>query len=266
MKKVEKTKRKRELSRKAPEKKLLVPLKNKAGRGSSGRITVRHKGGGAKRKYRMVDFGESKKDIPAEVLALEYDPNRTAFLALLEYEDGEKSYRLAPHGLKVGDKVICSEKAPLKRGNRMKLKSIPVGTMVFNIEFEPGRGGKIVRSAGAGARVLGTEGKYISLTMPSGEVRKILAESYATIGTVSNPEWRYVQIGKAGKSRHRRKRPTVRGSAMNPVDHPHGGGEGRTPIGLKFPKTRQGKPARGVKTRKKKWTDKLIVKRRRKKK
>ncbi len=266
MKKIKKIKERKNLSKKAPEKKLLTPLKNKAGRGNSGRITVRHKGGGAKRKYRMIDFGENKKDVKAKVLALEYDPNRTAFIALLEYEDGEKRYRLAPYDLKEGDEVLCSEKTPIKKGNRMKLKNIPVGTIVFNIELEPGQGGKIVRSAGAGARVLGTEGKYTSLNMPSGEVRKILAESYATIGTVSNPEWRYVQIGKAGKSRHRRKRPTVRGSAMNPVDHPHGGGEGRAPIGLKYPKTPWGKHARGVQTRKKKWTDKLIIKRRKKKK
>ncbi len=258
--------RKSELSKKAPEKKLLVSLKNKAGRGSSGRITVRHKGGGAKRKYRIIDFKQDKKDIPGEVLALEYDPNRTAFIALLKYEDGEKRYRLAPDKLKAGDKVLCSDKAPVKRGNRMKLKNIPVGTMVFNIELEPDRGGKIVRSAGSSAKVLAIEGKYTNLAMPSGEIRKILAESFATVGTVSNPEWRYVQIGKAGKSRHRRKRPTVRGSAMNPVDHPHGGGEGRTPIGLKYPKTPWGKHARGVQTRKKKWTDKLIIKNRKKKK
>jgi len=253
------------LTKKKPEKRLLLVLKKKAGRGKSGRITVRHRGGGAKRKYRLVDFGQEKKNIPAEVLALEYDPNRTAFLALLQYEDKEKRYRLAPFGLKVGDKIICSEKAEVKKGNRMKLKSVPIGTMVYNIELEPNRGGKIVRSAGSAAKVLALEGKYVNLEMPSTEIRKVLAENYATIGTVSNPEWRYVQLGKAGKSRYRRKRPTVRGSAMNPVDHPHGGGEGRAPIGLKFPKTPWGKPARGVKTRKKKWTDKLIIKRRKKK-
>jgi len=214
----------------------------------------------------MVDFGQEKINIPAKVIALEYDPYRTAFIALLEYEDGDRRYRLASHDLKVGDRVICAEKTEIKNGNRMKIKNIPVGTMVYDIELIPGRGGKIVKSAGAAARVLAHEGKYTNLEMPSGEIRMVLQECYATVGTVSNPGWRYVNIGKAGSSRLRRRRPVVRGKAMNPCDHPHGGGEGRTSIGLKHPKTLWGKPAYGVKTRKKKWTDKYIIQRRKKKK
>jgi len=213
----------------------------------------------------MVDFKQQKIDIPAKVLSLEYDPYRTAFLMLLEYEDGEKRYRLAPEKIKVGDKVICKEKAPLERGNRAKLKNIPVGSVVYNIELIPGEGGKIVRSAGSSAKVLAHEEKYANLEMPSGEVRKIFANSFASIGEVSHSEWRYEIAGKAGYSRRKGTRPRVRGSAMNPVDHPHGGGEGRTGIGLKHPKTPWGKPALGVKTRKKRWTNKLIIKRRKKK-
>lgn len=255
------------LTKKKPEKRLIRSLRKKAGRGSSGRITVRHKGGGAKRLYRIVDFGQEKINIKAKVIALEYDPYRTAFISLLEYEDGEKRYRIAPFELKVGDNIICAEKAEIKTGNRMKVKNIPVGTLIYNIELEPDRGGKIVRSAGSSAKVLAHEGKYATLQMPSSEVRKILKECYATVGTVSYPEWRYVRIPKAGRSRLRGKRPTVRGSAMNPVDHPHGGGEGRSPIGLKYPKTPWGKPALGVKTRKKKkWTNTYIIKTRKKKK
>ena len=253
------------LTKKEPEKSLLVSLKKKAGRSNTGRITVRHRGGGAKKLYRIIDWGEEKLDIPGKVIAIEYDPYRTAFIALVEYEDGTKRYRLAPAELKVGDEVICSEKTEIKIGNRMKLKNIPVGTMVYNIELEPGRGGKLVRAAGASAKILAHEGKYTNLKMPSGEIRKILQECYATIGMVSHPEWRYEKIGKAGRVRRMGRRPTVRGSAMNPVDHPHGGGEGRAGIGLKHPKTPWGKPALGVKTRKKKWTDKLIIQRRKKK-
>jgi large subunit ribosomal protein L2 len=254
------------LSKKKPEKRLLLTLKNRAGRNNQGRITVRHKGGGVKKRYRIVDFGQNKIDIKAKVASIEYDPYRTAFLMLLEYEDKEKRYRIAPEGAKVGDEVICKDKAVLKKGNRMKIKNVPVGTGVFNIELVPGQGGKIIRSAGSTAKILAHEGKYTNLQMPSGEIRKVNSESFATIGGVSHSEWRYVVIGKAGSSRRKGKRPAVRGSAMNPVDHPHGGGEGRTSIGLKHPKTPWGKPALGVKTRKKKkWTNKLIIQRRKKK-
>jgi large subunit ribosomal protein L2 len=254
------------LSKKKPEKGLLLTLKTRAGRGSSGRITVRHKGGGVKRRYRIVDFDQKKLDIPAKVIALEYDPYRTAFLMLLEYNDGKKRYRLAPDKIKVGDPIICSEKAELKIGNRMRIANIPVGTIVYNIELIPELGGKIVRSAGSSAKVLAHEGKYTDLELPSGEVRKVFQKCYATVGNVSYPEWRYVNVRKAGVSRLKGKRPRVRGTAMNPVDHPHGGGEGRSGIGMKHPKTPWGKPALGVKTRKKKkWTNKYIIKRRKKK-
>lgn len=254
------------LTRKEPEKKLLLALKKKGGRTNSGRITVRHRGGGVKRLYRLVDFGQRKIDMPAKVVALEYDPYRTAFLMLLEYKDGEKCYQIAPAEIKVGDEVVSAEKAEIKLGNRMKLKNIPVGTMVYSIELEPGRGGKIVRSAGNAAKVLAHEGKYTTLELPSSEVRKVLQEGFATIGMVSHPEWRYTILRKAGRNRLKGKRPTVRGKAMNPCDHPHGGGEGRTPIGLKYPKTPWGKHALGVKTRKNKWTNIYIVQRRIKKK
>ena len=253
------------LSKKKPEKKLLLFLKKKSGRNKSGRITIRHRGGGSKRLYRLVDFGQEKINIPAKVIALEYDPYRTAFIALLEYNDGSKRYRLAGNGMKVGDEIICSEKAEIKTGNRMKLKNIPVGTMVYNVELYPGKGGAIVRSAGSSAKVLAYEEKYVNLEMPSGEIRTFLSDCYATIGNVSYPEWRYTIIGKAGNSRLRGRRPKVRGKAMNPVDHAHGGGEGRAPIGLKYPKTPWGKHALGVKTRKKKTSDKYIIKRRKKK-
>lgn len=254
------------LTKKKPEKKLLKNLKRKAGRSSSGRITVRHKGGGTKRLYRMVDFGQEKIDIPAKVLALEYDPYRSAFIALLEYQDKEKRYILSPQGLKIGDEVVISEKAPVSLASRMKLKNIPTGTMVYNVEIEPGRGGKLIKSAGTSAQVLAQEERYTHLKMPSSEVRKVLSECFASIGEVSNPEHRFIRLGKAGRSRWKGIRPTVRGSAMVPVDHPHGGGEGRSPIGLPHPKTPWGKPALGVRTRKKKWTDKLIIQRRKKKK
>jgi len=254
------------LTKKNPERKLLKPLKKKAGRSSSGRITVRHKGGGAKRLYRIIEFGQPKLDVKAKVIALEYDPNRTAFLALLEYPDGERKYIIAPHNLKVGTEIVFSEKAPLSLGNRMKLKNIPVGTVIHNVELEPGRGGKLVRGAGTGATVLAHENKFCHLKMPSTEIRKVPGECFASIGEVSCPEHRFVNVGKAGRSRHKGKRPTVRGSAMGAHDHPHGGGEGRAPIGLKHPKTPWGKPARGVKTRrKKKSSNKYIIKRRKKK-
>ncbi|MCD6402451.1 50S ribosomal protein L2 [bacterium] len=253
------------LTKKEPEKSLLVPLKKKAGRSSSGRITVRHRGGGVKRLYRILDFGEEKMNIPAKVVALEYDPNRTAYIMLLEYGPSQKCYRIAPHGIKVGDEVICAEKAPIKIGNRMKLKNIPVGTQVYNIELQPGKGGQMVRGAGTAATILAKEGKYCHLEMPSGEVRKVLLECFATIGQVSHPEKRFEKIKKAGSRRRKGWRPTVRGTVMNPRDHPHGGGEGKAPIGLPHPKTPWGKPALGVKTRKRKWTDKYIIKRRKKK-
>ena len=255
------------LAKKEPEKRLLLTLKRRAGRGNSGRITVRHKGGGVKKKYRIVDFDQKKFDIPAKVIALEYDPYRTAFIILLEYNDGEKRYRLAHDSIKIGDLVICSEKAEIKTGNRMRIANIPVGTVVHDVELIPEKGGKIVRSAGSSAKILAHEDKFTNLEMPSGEIRRIFSRCYATIGIVSYPEWRYVNIRKAGSNRLRGKRPRVRGSAMNPVDHPHGGGEGRTSIGLKHPKTPWGKPALGVKTRKrKKWTNKYIISRRKKKK
>ena len=253
------------LTKKEPEKRLLLYLKSNAGRGSSGRITVRHRGGGVKRLYRIVDFGQKKIGIKAKVIALEYDPYRSGFLALLEYEDKEKRYTLAPQNLKVGDEIQISEKAPISAGNRMKLKNIPLGTMVYNIEIEPGRGGKLARGAGTGARILAHEDKFTHLEMPSREIRKVARECFASVGMVSNPEKIYEKIPKAGRVRLKGIRPTVRGSAMIPPDHPHGGGEGKAPIGLKHPKTPWGKPALGVKTRRRRWTDRYIIKRRHKK-
>jgi len=250
------------LTKKEPEKRLLLALKKKAGRGVSGRITIRHRGGGVKRAYRIVDFGQEKLGIPGKVIALEYDPNRTSFLALIEYQDGEHRYILAPHQIKVGDEITCAEKTEIKIGNRMKLKNMPIGTQVFNIELEPGRGGKLVRSAGGTAKIVANEDGFTHVEMPSGEIRKIFWDCFATIGQVSHPEWRFRDLGKAGKRRLKGWRPTVRGTAMNPPDHPHGGGSGKSPIGLKHPKTPWGKPARGVKTRKKRWTEKMIIKRR----
>jgi large subunit ribosomal protein L2 len=255
-----------QLTKKKPEKSLLKYVRRSNGRSpSTGRITIRHKGGGVKKLYRVIEFSQTRIDFPAKVTALEYDPNRTAFIALIEYADGQKQYIIAPHDLKVGQEIIFSETAPLTTGNRTKLKSIPVGSAVYNIEFEPGRGGKIVRSAGSSAQVLAHDGNFVNLKMPSSEVRKFKAECFASIGQVSNPENRFYTLGKAGKSRLKGRRPHVRGSAMNPVDHPHGGGEGRQPIGLKHPKTPWGKPALGVKTRnKKKWSSKMIISRRKK--
>lgn len=253
------------LTKKEPEKTLLRWSKKRMGRAQNGRITVRHKGGGAKRLYRIIEFGQPHLDIPAKVISLEYDPNRTAFIALIQYPDNKKYYILAPQGLKVGDEITCSEKTSLNPGNRAKLKSLPVGTMVYNIELEPGRGGIMVRGAGTAAQILAQEEGYAQLKMPSTEIRRIKNECFASIGAVSNPERRFINIGKAGRSRLMGIRPAVRGSAMNPVDHPHGGGEGRQPIGLKHPKTPWGKPALGFRTRKKKKaSNKFIIQRREK--
>ena len=257
----------RGLTKKKPEKALLGPKTRKSGRGSEGKITVRHRGGGAKKRYRIVDFKRDKFDIPAKIAAIEYDPNRSAFIALAVYADGEKRYILAAHQMKVGDKIITSQKenTEIKNGNRLCLKYIPQGTDVYNIEIIPGKGGQMVRSAGSAAAVAAIEGGFVQLNFPSGEVRKIPEDAMATIGQVSNIEHSSVVIGKAGRSRWMGKRPAVRGSAMNPVDHPHGGGEGRQPIGLKHPKTPWGKPALGKKTRKKnKPSNKYIVRRKKK--
>ncbi len=255
------------LTKKKSEKSLTKYVRRSNGRSkASGRITTRHKGGGVKKLYRVIEFSQTKMDMPATVIALEYDPNRTGFIALLEYADKTKQYIIAPQGLKVGDSIMFAENAPLTPGNRLRLKNIQVGTSVYNIELEPGRGGILVRSAGNAAQVLAQEHGFTNLKMPSSEVRKVKDECFATVGMVSNPENRFYRVGKAGKSRLKGRRPHVRGSAMNPVDHPHGGGEGRQPIGLKHPKTPWGLPALGVKTRyKKKWTNKYIISRRKKK-
>jgi len=254
------------LTKKEPEKSLTTYFAKRAGRATNGRITVWHKGGGVKRLYRFVDFGQGKIGIPAKVLAIEYDPNRTSFLCLLEYEDGEKRYRLCPHNLKVGDTVLCDEKAEIKIGNRMRLKNIPVGESVFDIELMPGLGGKMVKGAGTAAKILNHEGNFTTLVLPSSEVRMVSSENFATVGQVSFPEHKFIKIKNAGARRRKGIRPAVRGSAMNPIDHPHGGGEGRSPRGMPGPKTPWGKPALGVKTRKQKWTQKLIIQRRKKKK
>ena len=255
-----------EITKSTPEKKLLAPLKKNAGRNAQGKITVRHQGGGVKRKYRIIDFKRNKVDMEATVIGIEYDPNRTANIALIEYEDGERAYIIAPLGLKDGDKVISSEKADIKPGNCMPIKAIPVGTLIYNIELHKGQGGKLVRSAGMSAQLMAKEDKYAHVRMPSGEMRLILVDCKACIGQVGNLEHENVSLGKAGRKRHMGIRPTVRGSVMNPVDHPHGGGEGRAPVGHAGPMTPWGKPALGYKTRKtKNPTDKYIVKRRNKK-
>ena len=254
-----------EITKKTPEKSLLTTKKKNSGRNSYGRITVRHQGGGNRQKYRIIDFKRRKDNVQATVIGIEYDPNRSANIALIEYEDGEKAYILAPIGLTDGDKVISGEKADIKPGNCMKIESIPVGTMIHNIELNPGQGGKLVRAAGQEAQLMAKEGKYAHVRLPSGEMRLIMAVCRATIGTVGNSDHENVKIGKAGRSRHRHmgRRPEVRGSVMNPVDHPHGGGEGRAPVGHAGPMTPWGKPALGYKTRKKnKQSDKFIVKRR----
>ncbi len=252
-----------ELSKVAPEKSLLEPMKKTSGRNSYGRITVRHHGGGNRRKYRVIDFKRNKADMPATVLTIEYDPNRSAFIALVQYEDGEKRYIVAPHGLKVGDKVESGVNADIKPGNALPLANIPVGTFIHNIELYPGKGAQLARAAGIMAQLMAKEGKYALIRLPSGELRNVPAECMATIGQVSNLEHENVNIGKAGRKRHMGWRPTVRGSVMNPCDHPHGGGEGRSPIGRPGPVTPWGKPALGYKTRKKKnLSNKFIVKRR----
>ena len=251
------------LSKVKPEKSLLEKVKKTAGRNSYGRITVRHIGGGNKKKYRIIDFKRQKLDVFAEVKTIEYDPNRSANIALIQYEDGEKAYILAPEGLKIGDKVISSKDADIKPGNCLPVENIPVGTMIHNIELYPGKGAQLVRSAGVGAQLMAKEGNDAQIRMPSGEVRIVRTNCYATIGQVGNIEHENINIGKAGRKRHMGWRPTVRGSVMNPNDHPHGGGEGRAPVGRSGPVTPWGKPALGYKTRKgKNPTSKFIVKRR----
>ena len=251
------------LSKVAPEKSLLEPVKKTAGRNSYGRITVRHHGGGNRRKYRVIDFKRNKLGMNAEVMTLEYDPNRSAFIALVKYEDGEKRYIIAPDGLKVGDTVRAGSDADIKPGNALALADIPVGTVIHNIEMHPGKGGQLVRSAGNMAQLMGKEGKLAMVRLPSGEMRYVPAECMATIGVVSNLDHENVHLGKAGRTRHLGIRPTVRGSVMNPNDHPHGGGEGKSPIGRPGPVTPWGKPALGYKTRStKKASNKFIVKRR----
>ena len=252
-----------ELSNVAPERSLLVSLKKNSGRNSYGRITVRHRGGGQRRKYRIIDFKRDKFDIPATVASVEYVPNRSAFIALLQYEDGEKRYILQPAGLKVGDVVVSGKDADIKAGNALPLSSIPVGTIVHNVELYPGRGGQLARAAGNSAQLMAKEGVYALLRLPSGELRNVPASCMATIGQVGNLDHENVKVGKAGRKRHMGWRPTVRGSVMNPCDHPHGGGEGKSPVGRPGPVTPWGKPALGYKTRRtKKSSDKLIVKRR----
>lgn len=251
------------LSKEGPEKSLLTSLKNKSGRNNYGRITVRHRGGQNRRKYRIIDFKRDKRDMFATVKTLEYDPNRSGFIALLEYEDGEKRYIVAPQELKVGDKVISGETADIKPGNALPLTKIPIGTFIYNVELNPGSGGQLARSAGNSAQLMAKENGYALLRLPSGELRNVSEICYASIGEVTNPEHENVSIGKAGRKRHMGIRPTVRGSVMNPNDHPHGGGEGKAPIGMPSPMTPWGKPALGYKTRKKtKKSDAMIVRRR----
>ncbi|MET1031658.1 50S ribosomal protein L2 [Domibacillus tundrae] len=254
-----------EITTSTPEKSLLEPLKKKGGRNNQGKITVRHRGGGHKRQYRIIDFKRDKDGIPGRVATIEYDPNRSANIALVNYVDGEKRYILAPKNLVVGTEIVSGPEADIKVGNALPLVNIPVGTVIHNIELKPGKGGQLVRSAGTSAQVLGKEGKYVLVRLNSGEVRMILSTCRATIGQVGNEQHELVNIGKAGRSRWLGKRPTVRGSVMNPNDHPHGGGEGRAPIGRKGPVTPWGKPALGYKTRKKvNKSDKFIVRRRKK--
>lgn len=252
-----------EITKKQPEKSLIEPLKKNSGRNNKGQISVRHRGGGNKRYYRKIDFKRNKHGVPARVAAIEYDPNRSANIALLFYKDGEKRYILAPLGLKVGDEVVSGPDAPIRVGNALPLDSMPTGTEVHNVELHAGRGGQLVRSAGATAQLMAKSNDYAQLRMPSGEYRMVRVECMATIGQVGNIEHENVRIGKAGRSRHQGRRPTVRGSVMNPADHPHGGGEGRAPIGGQ-PKTPWGKPTLGYRTRNNKSTDKYIVRRRRK--
>ena len=251
------------LSKVAPERSLLEPMKKHSGRNSYGRITVRHRGGGNRTKYRIIDFKRNKTGMMADVLTLEYDPNRSAHIALVQYEDGEKRYIVAPHGIKPGDKVVSGPEADIMPGNALPLINIPVGTFIHNVELYPGKGAQLVRSAGTMAQLMAKEGKYALIRLPSGELRNVPNGCYATIGQVSNVEHANVSYGKAGRMRHMGWRPTVRGSVMNPCDHPHGGGEGKSPIGRPGPVTPWGKPALGAKTRSKhKASDKFIVKRR----
>lgn len=251
-----------EITKPAPERSLIVPLRKSGGRNAYGRVTVRHRGGGNRRFIRIVDFKRDKRDIPAKVAAIEYDPNRTARLALLHYADGEKRYIVAPVDLKVGDTVMAGTKAEIRPGNSLPIANIPVGTMVHNIELRPGKGGQLVRSAGASAQLLAKEGDFAQVRLPSGEVRLVHQVCYATIGQVGNLDHGNIKLGKAGRKRHLGIRPTVRGTAMSPRDHPHGGGEGRQPAGMPGPKSPWGKPTRGYKTRRNKQTDKYIVRRR----
>jgi large subunit ribosomal protein L2 len=251
-----------EITKTTPERSLIVPLKKHAGRNMYGRVTVRHHGGGHKRYIRLVDFKRDKLNVPATVAAIEYDPNRTARLALLHYDDGEKRYIVAPVGLMVGDKVVSGSEAEIRPGNSLTLASIPVGTTIHNIELTPGNGGQMVRSAGTSAQLLAKEGKYAHVRLPSGEVRLVLQECRASVGQVGNVEHANIKLGKAGRKRHMGWRPSVRGSAMTPRDHPHGGGEGRSPIGMAGPKSPWGKPTLGKKTRHSKRTDKYIVRHR----
>ena len=251
-----------EITKSTPEKSLVVTIKKNGGRNNQGKITVRHQGGGVKKKYRIIDFKRNKVNVPGTVASIEYDPNRTANIALINYSDGEKRYIIAPKGLKAGMEVMSGEGADIKVGNALPLMSIPVGTTVHNIELRPGKGGELARSAGSSAQILGREDKYVMIRLTSGEQRLVLGTCMATIGEVGNEDSSLVKIGKAGRKRHMGIRPTVRGSVMNPNDHPHGGGEGRAPIGRKAPVTPWGKPALGYKTRKKKQSDKFIVRRR----
>ena len=255
-----------DITKKTPEKSLLVTKSKTTGRNNKGQITIRHRGGGVKRKYRLVDFKRIKDDITAIVASIEYDPNRSANIALINYKDGVKSYIIAPKGLKVGDIVVSGKQTDVKIGNTMEIMNIPVGTVIHNVELRPGKGGQLARSAGNSAQILGREGKYVLIRLGSGETRKILGTCRATIGVVGNEDYELVNIGKAGRTRHMGIRPTVRGSVMNPNDHPHGGGEGRAPVGRSGPMTPWGKPALGLKTRKnKKASNKFIVTRRKKK-
>jgi large subunit ribosomal protein L2 len=254
-----------EITKTKPERSLVKPNRKRGGRNSYGRITVRHRGGGSKRKIRMVDFKRDKRGVPAHVAAIEYDPNRTARLALLNYADGEKRYILAPLGVRVGDALVAGPDAEIRPGNAMPISNIPTGTMIHNIEMKEGRGGQMVRSAGAAAQLMAKEGEYAQIRLPSGEVRLVRQACYATIGQIGNVEHSNIRLGKAGRKRNKGIRPTVRGSAMSPRDHPHGGGEGRSPIGMPGPKSPWGQPTLGYRTRRNKQTDKYIVRRRGKK-
>jgi large subunit ribosomal protein L2 len=256
-----------EITKSYPEKSLTYAKREQAGRNNTGKLTVRHRGGGHKKRIRIVDFkGQDKLNIPAKVSSVEYDPNRNAYLMLLVYADGEKRYQIAPIGIKVGDEIFTQEKGIIKTGNRMQLKNIPVGYSIYNIELQPGRGGQVAKSAGNAAKLVSLEGPKAQVQLPSGEIRLFEKKCYASVGTVSNPDHANMNIGKAGRNRWLGKRPSVRGKAMNPVDHPHGGGEGANSIGMKAPKTPWGLPALGVKTRNRKRTDKFIVKSRHNKK